>query len=236
MSVARPAPRPPGEAGARAARRRRRHRRLRRRCSSSSRRRCSRGSWPARSTAASLGDVAPELVAARSASSRRAAVLAWGFEVAGRRAAATVLSDLGSTLAERRLAPQPAALDGVEAAEVAVASVAGSRSARGLLRPLPPAGRARVPRAGRRARLGRGDRPHLGARHARHAPARAGVHVADRPLHARSGRRERWEALRLLSTHYLDVVRGLPTLRAFNRSRAQAASIAEVSERTGGRR
>ena len=34
--------------------------------------------------------------------------------------------------------------------------------------------------------------------------------------------RERWQALRLLSTHFLDVVRGLPTLRAFNRGRAQA--------------
>ena len=38
--------------------------------------------------------------------------------------------------------------------------------------------------------------------------------------------RERWLALRLLSTHFLDVVRGLPTLRAFNRSRAQATTIA----------
>jgi thiol reductant ABC exporter CydD subunit len=43
--------------------------------------------------------------------------------------------------------------------------------------------------------------------------------------------RERWHALRLLSTHFLDVVRGLPTLRAFNRSRAQGESIVEVSER-----
>jgi ATP-binding cassette subfamily C protein CydD len=42
--------------------------------------------------------------------------------------------------------------------------------------------------------------------------------------------RERWHALRLLSTHFLDVVRGLPTLRAFNRSRAQVTSIAAVSE------
>jgi thiol reductant ABC exporter CydD subunit len=42
--------------------------------------------------------------------------------------------------------------------------------------------------------------------------------------------RERWEALRLLANHYLDVVRGLPTLRAFNRSEAQAAVIADVSE------
>ena len=43
--------------------------------------------------------------------------------------------------------------------------------------------------------------------------------------------RERWQSLRLLSTHFLDVVRGLPTLRAFNRGPAQATAIAEVSER-----
>ncbi len=34
-----------------------------------------------------------------------------------------------------------------------------------------------------------------------------------------------------LSAHFLDVVRGLPTLRAFNRSRAQTGTIADVSER-----
>jgi ATP-binding cassette, subfamily C, bacterial CydD len=43
--------------------------------------------------------------------------------------------------------------------------------------------------------------------------------------------RERWHSLRLLSTHFLDVVRGLPTLRAFNRSREQASVIADVSDR-----
>ncbi len=42
--------------------------------------------------------------------------------------------------------------------------------------------------------------------------------------------RERWRALRLLSTHFLDVVRGLPTLRAFNRGGAQASTIVDVSE------
>ena len=39
---------------------------------------------------------------------------------------------------------------------------------------------------------------------------------------------ERWQALSLLATHFADVVRGLPTLRAFNRSRAQAEQIAAV--------
>ena len=41
---------------------------------------------------------------------------------------------------------------------------------------------------------------------------------------------ERWQALRLLSTHFLDVVRGLPTLRAFGRAQQQATTLAEVSE------
>ena len=42
--------------------------------------------------------------------------------------------------------------------------------------------------------------------------------------------RERWQALALLSNHFLDVVRGLPTLRAFNRGGVQAETIAEVSD------
>jgi ABC-type transport system involved in cytochrome bd biosynthesis fused ATPase/permease subunit len=43
--------------------------------------------------------------------------------------------------------------------------------------------------------------------------------------------REQWTALRLLSTHFLDVVRGLPTLRLLNRSRAQVEALREVGER-----
>ena len=48
--------------------------------------------------------------------------------------------------------------------------------------------------------------------------------------HTERRARERWQALALLSSHFLDVVRGLPTLRAFNRGRAQAERIVEVSE------
>ena len=43
--------------------------------------------------------------------------------------------------------------------------------------------------------------------------------------------RERWEALALLSDHVLDVVRGLPTLRAYNRAEAQAELVAASGER-----
>jgi thiol reductant ABC exporter CydD subunit len=43
--------------------------------------------------------------------------------------------------------------------------------------------------------------------------------------------RERWEALQALSTHFLDVVRGLPTLRAFGQSRTQGAALGAIGER-----
>src|SRR6266540_2317459 len=52
-------------------------------------------------------------------------VLAWSFEVAGRRAASEVLSELRLTLVERRLHAQPAGLDGIEAGEIAAAAVQG---------------------------------------------------------------------------------------------------------------
>ena len=48
-----------------------------------------------------------------------------------------------------------------------------------------------------------------------------GTYTADRT-------RERWQALRALSSHFLDVVRGLPTLRAFGRAREEAAIVGEV--------
>jgi len=48
--------------------------------------------------------------------------------------------------------------------------------------------------------------------------------------HAERRTRERWAALSRLASHFLDVVRGLPTLRAFGRSHAQAEQITAVSE------
>jgi thiol reductant ABC exporter CydD subunit len=43
--------------------------------------------------------------------------------------------------------------------------------------------------------------------------------------------RENWRALVGLEAHFLDVVRGLPTLRAFNRGTAQLGTIREVTDR-----
>jgi thiol reductant ABC exporter CydD subunit len=50
-------------------------------------------------------------------------------------------------------------------------------------------------------------------------------------LAARRAAERRWRVLAVLSGHFLDVVQGLPTLRAFGRGRAQAATIAAVSDR-----
>lgn len=43
--------------------------------------------------------------------------------------------------------------------------------------------------------------------------------------------RGRWRALALLGAHFLDVVQGLATLRAYGRERAQERTLAEVGER-----
>ena len=73
---------------------------------------------------ASLATVAPALLLLVATFAGRGA-LGWGFEVAGRRAAAGVLSELRLGLVAARLRDQPLALDGVEAAEVAAAAVQG---------------------------------------------------------------------------------------------------------------
>jgi len=155
---------------------------------------------------------------------------AWGMEIAGRRAAWSVLSELRLALIERRLRSQPTAVDGTDGAEIAAASVQGIEALEGYFaRYLPQVVLALV------------------------VPLVVLVWVAVVDLEAAlimlltlplvpvfmvligrftQGRtEERWEALRHLSVHFLDVVRGLPTLRAFGRASDQAAVVGEVSER-----
>jgi ATP-binding cassette subfamily C protein CydCD len=48
---------------------------------------------------------------------------------------------------------------------------------------------------------------------------------------AQAQARGRWQALALLSAHFLDVVAGLATLRAYGREQAQERTLAEVGER-----
>ena len=178
---------------------------------------------------ASLHDVSRDLVLLGLAFAGRGAV-AWGFELAGRRAASSVLSELRLALVRRRLRNQPLALDGVEAGEVAASAVQGIDGLEAYFaRYLPQLVLASVVPVAVLAWVGTID------------PTSAGVMLLTLPLvpvfmwligrYTEERTRERWQALRLLSRHFLDVVRGLPTLQAFNRSRAQAGVLAEVGER-----
>jgi ATP-binding cassette, subfamily C, bacterial CydD len=177
---------------------------------------------------ASPGDVSTELAFLLLVFAGRG-LFAWGFEVAGRRAASTVLSQFRLDLLERRLRSQPAALDGADGGEIAAASVQGVDALEAYFaRYLPQVVLAGLVPVAVLVWVGWVDLES------------ALVMLLTLPLvplfmwligrYTEQRTRERWQALRLLSTHFLDVVRGLPTLRAFNRSRAQAASIAQVSE------
>ncbi len=176
----------------------------------------------------SLDDVAPALVLLGLVVIARAAG-AWGFEVAGRRAAAEVVSQLRLDVVDARLRRRPAALDGTQTSEVTTAAVTGVDALEATFaRYLPQVVLAAVVPIAVLAIVVSID------------PLAAGVMVLTLPLvpvfmwlvgrqTARKAR-ERWQALALLSNHFLDVVRGLPTLRAFNRGAVQAERIASVSD------
>jgi ATP-binding cassette subfamily C protein CydD len=169
---------------------------------------------------ASLGDVAVPLALLVAAVVGRAAS-AWGFEVVGRRAATSVQSQLRTELVEKRLRSRPAALDGAESAELATIAVSGVDALETTFaRYIPVAVLAVV---------------------ASIDLVSAGVMLLTLPLvpvfmwlvgrHTERRARERWHALSFLAGHFLDVVRGLPTLRAFNRGEPQVERISEVGDR-----
>jgi ATP-binding cassette subfamily C protein CydD len=157
------------------------------------------------------------------------AVSAWGFEAVGRRAATNVLTQLRLELVERRLRDRPAALDGTQSAEVATAAVAGVDALETFFaRYLPQVVLALTIPVAVLALVASIDL------------VSAGLMLLTLPLvpvfmwlvgrYTEQRARARWQSLALLSTHFVDVVRGLPTLRAFNRGAAQTERIAEVSD------
>jgi thiol reductant ABC exporter CydD subunit len=177
---------------------------------------------------ASLDDVTPALVLLAAVVVARA-VGAWGFEVVGRRAAADVVSQLRLEVVDARLRRRPAALDGTQSAEVTTAAVSGVDALETTFaRYLPQRVLAVVVPIAVVVVVAAID------------PLAAGVMLLTLPLvplfmwlvgrHTERRARERWRALALLANHFLDVVRGLPTLRAFNRGPAQADRIADVSD------
>jgi ATP-binding cassette, subfamily C, bacterial CydD len=177
---------------------------------------------------ASLRAVTFDLVLLALAFATRGA-LAWAFEVVGARAASDVLSELRLELVERRLDAEPAALDGVEAGEIAAAGVQGVDSLEAYFgRYLPQVVLACIVPLAVLGWVGAIDL------------LSALIMLLTLPLvpvfmwligrYTEERTRERWQALRLLSLHFLDLVRGLPTLRLLNQGRAQARTIGEVSE------
>jgi thiol reductant ABC exporter CydD subunit len=178
---------------------------------------------------ASLHEVIRPLVLLAAVVCARAAA-AWSFELVGRRAAGRILSRLRLSLVERRLHDEPAALDGAESSELATLAVTGVDALEATFaRYLPQAVLAVVVPL---AVLGLVASIDLTS---------AGIMLLTLPLipafmwligrYTEHRARERWEALSLLAHHFADVVRGLPTLRAFNRAHAQAEQIEEVGDR-----
>src|SRR5215471_18935578 len=178
---------------------------------------------------ASLAQVAGPLELLAAVVAARAAA-AWAFVVVGRRAAGRILSRLRLDLVERRLRGHPTSLDGAASSELATVAVAGVDGLETTFsRYLPQVVLAVVVPVAVLTLVAAIDL------------TSAGVMLLTLPLvpvfmwligrYTERRTRERWQALSLLSTHFADVVRGLPTLRAFNRSRAQAEQVAAVGER-----
>jgi ATP-binding cassette, subfamily C, bacterial CydD len=158
------------------------------------------------------------------------ATAAWGFEVVGRRAAGRILSRLRLNLVERRLSGDPSAHDGADSSELATVAVTGVDALETTFaRYLPQVVLALVVPLAVLSLVAAIDL------------TSAGVMLLTLPLvpvfmwligrYTENRARERWQALALLAGHFADVVRGLPTLRAFNRAKAQAEQIELVSDR-----
>jgi thiol reductant ABC exporter CydD subunit len=178
---------------------------------------------------ASLQEVARPLVLLGVVVCARAAS-AWGFEVVGRRAAGGILSRLRLSLVERRLRDRPASLDGAESSELAALAVTGVDALEATFaRYLPQVVLAVLVPVAVLALIASIDL------------TSAGIMLLTLPLvpvfmwligrYTEHRTRERWDALALLAHHFADVVRGLPTLRAFNRAQAQAEQIESVGDR-----
>jgi thiol reductant ABC exporter CydD subunit len=155
---------------------------------------------------------------------------AWGMEVAGRRGAWSVLSELRGALVEKRLRDDPLAVDGDAGAEITAVAVQGVDALEAYFaRYLPQAVLASVV-------------PLLVIAWVAVLDLEAAlIMLLTLPLvplfmwligrYTEQRTRERWDALRHLATHFADVVHGLPTLRAFGRAADESDALDNVSER-----
>ncbi len=177
---------------------------------------------------ASLGTLRGTLVALAAVTAGRVLVTA-GFELAGRLGAAAVMRDLRDRLVGHLLLERPGRRADERTGELAATAVQGVDALEAYFAGYLPqlVLTATVPLA-------------VLAWTAHLAPAAAVVLAITVPvlivfmvlvgLRANAATDARWRALTLLSAHFLDLVRGLPTLRAFGREAAQARRIAEVGD------
>jgi ATP-binding cassette, subfamily C, bacterial CydD len=178
---------------------------------------------------AALADLTPQLIALVAVASVRAAV-SWAFEVSGRLGAARAMSDLRGQFVERVARSRPAGLTGERSGEIAAAAVQGVDALEAYFaRYLPQLVLSALA-------------PVVALAWVVHVDVVAAAILAGTlpliPLFMvligrMSERRAaaRFAALSRLSGHFLDVVRGLPTLRAFGRAEAQASVLAQAGDR-----
>jgi thiol reductant ABC exporter CydD subunit len=175
-----------------------------------------------------LADVAPQLLWLAAISLARGLVDA-GFETSGRIGAARVMAELRARLARHLLLARPGALQGERSGELATAAVQGVDALEAYFaRYLPQAVLAAlapllilvwtVPRDWEAAAI-----------LAVTAPLIPVFMVLIGRLAERSTRR-RWRRLARLGAQFLDLVRGLETLRANDRAEAQTKAIAAAGE------
>ncbi len=154
----------------------------------------------------------------------------WGMEVAGRRAAWSTLSELRLAVVAQRLRSQPVSSDGVSGAELAAVAVQGVEGLEGYFaRYLPQVVLASVVPLVVIAWVATVDWESALIMALTLPLVPVFMWLIGRYTEQRT--HERWLALRRLSTHFLDVVRGLPTLRAFGRAGHQVEILAQVGER-----
>jgi thiol reductant ABC exporter CydD subunit len=177
---------------------------------------------------AALDEVTAPLIALLAVVAGRAAA-AWAFEAVGKRTATDVLSGLRLELVERRLRDQPAAFDGAASAEVATTAVDGAAALETTFaRYVPQVVLAVVVPVAVLILVAAIDLVSAGVMLLTLPLVPVFMWLVGRFTERRT--KERLQALSLLATHFLDVVRGLPTLRAFNRGAAQAARIRDVGD------
>ncbi len=157
------------------------------------------------------------------------AVLAGGFETSGRIGATRVMSELRGRLAEQLLVRSPVAREAERTGELTAAAVQGVDSLEtyfaGYLPQLVLAAAVPVAVLIWVVPL---DLIAAGVL-ALTVPLLVGFMIlVGKGAQARA--RSRWQALTLLSGHFLDVVRGLETLRAYRREAAQVQTIERVGE------